>query len=52
MRLFECRQLLQLHVWPQLQTSPHWQAVGAGAEFWQPQLHWVATQVSHPQTFD
>jgi hypothetical protein len=40
-------------VGPQLQTSPHRQeALGAGAEFWQPHVHWVPTQVSHPQTFD
>jgi hypothetical protein len=31
---FPFRQSLQLHVSPQLQTSPHWhEAVGAGAEF-------------------
>jgi hypothetical protein len=42
-----------VHAGPQLQTSPHWQeALGANAAFWQPQVHWVPTQVSHPQTFD
>ena len=47
-----CWQPSQVRVGPQLQTSPHWQALGAGAEFWQPHVHWVPTQVSHPQTFD
>jgi hypothetical protein len=52
-RAVACRQPSQLHVGPQLQTSPHWQEVlGAGAEFWQPHVHWVPPQVSHPQTFD
>jgi hypothetical protein len=54
MRAFACWQLLQLHVSPQLQTSPHWHetTVGTGAGFWQPQVHCVATQVPHTQTFD
>src|SRR5258706_7649443 len=53
MRAFACWQLLQLQVTPQLHASPHWhEAVGAGAEFWQPQVHWVPTQVSQTQTFD
>ncbi len=53
MRAFACWQLLQLQVPPQLHASPHWQeAVGTGAEFWQPQVHWVPTQVSQTQTFD
>jgi hypothetical protein len=39
-RAFACWQLLQLHVSPQLQTSPHWhEAVGTGAGVWQPQVH-------------
>ena len=53
MRAFACWQLSQLHVSPQLQTSPHWhEAAGTGAGFWQPQVHWVPTQVPHTQTFD
>jgi hypothetical protein len=53
MRTFACWQLLQLQVPPQLHASPHWhEAVGTGAEFWQPQVHWVPTQVSQTQTFD
>jgi len=53
MRAFACWQLLQVQVSPQLQTSPHWQeAVGTGAGFWQPQVHWIPTQVPHTQTFD
>jgi hypothetical protein len=53
MRAFACWQLLQVHVSPQLQTSPHWQeAVGTAAGFWQPQVHSFPTQVSHAQTFD
>jgi len=53
MRPFACWQLWQVHVSPQLQTSPHWQeAAATGAAFWQPQVHWVPTQVSHTQTFD
>jgi hypothetical protein len=52
-RAFARWQPWQVHVGPQLQTSPHWQtALGAGAEFWQPHVHWVPTQVSHSQTFD
>jgi hypothetical protein len=52
-RTSACRQFSQVHVGPQLQTSPHWQeALGAGAGFWQPQVHWAPTQVSHAQTFD
>jgi hypothetical protein len=52
-RAAACRQPSQVHVGPQLQTSPHWHdALSAGAECWQPQVHWVPTQVSHPQTFD
>jgi len=44
---------LQVHVGPQLETSPHrHEAVGTGAGFWQPQVHCVPTQVAHPQTFD
>jgi hypothetical protein len=48
MLAFACWQLLQVHVSPQLQTSPHWhQPVGAGVGFWpaesnvegQPQVH-------------
>jgi hypothetical protein len=31
---------LQVHVSPQLQTSPHWhETAGADAGFWQPQVH-------------
>jgi hypothetical protein len=42
-----------VQVGPQLQTSPHWHEVaGTAAAFWQPQVHWVPTQVPHPQTFD
>jgi len=42
-----------VHVGPQLQASPHWQeALDAGLEFWQPQVHCVPTQVLHSQTFD
>jgi hypothetical protein len=53
MRAFACWQLLQVQVPPQLHASPHWhEAVGTGAEFWQPQVHWVPTQVSQTQTFD
>jgi hypothetical protein len=53
MPAFACWQLLQLHVSPQLQTSPHWHdAVATGAGFWHPHVHWAPTQVSHPQTFD
>jgi hypothetical protein len=48
-----CWQPSQVHVGPQLQVSPHWQEeLGAGAEFWQPQVHWVPTQVLHSQTLD
>jgi hypothetical protein len=40
MRAFAYWQLLQWHVPPQLQTSPHWhEAVGTGAGCWQPQVH-------------
>jgi hypothetical protein len=42
-----------VQVGPQLQASPHGQeALGAGTEFWQPQVHWAPTQVLHSQTFD
>jgi hypothetical protein len=52
-RAFACWQLLQVHASPQLHTSPHWQDAGAiAAEFRQPQVHWLPTQVSHTQTFD
>jgi hypothetical protein len=51
-RTFACWQLLQQHVGPQLQTSPHWHEAVAAAEVWQPQVHWIPTQVSHPRTFD
>ena len=52
-RAFACWQPVQVHVAPQLQTSPHWHdAIGAGAGFWQPQVHSVPTQVSQTQTFD
>jgi len=52
-RALPCWQLLQVHVGPQLQTSPHWhEAAGTGAAFWQPQVHRVPTQVPHTQTFD
>ena len=52
-RAFACWQLLQLQVPPQLHASPHWhEAAGTGAEFWQPQVHWVPAQVSQTQTFD
>jgi hypothetical protein len=37
---------------PQLQTSPHWHEELVAREFWQPHVHWVPTQVSHPQPFD
>jgi hypothetical protein len=34
MRAFACWQLLQVHVGPQLQASPHWhEAVATGAGF-------------------
>jgi len=47
-----CWQPSQVHVGPQLQTSPHWHEVaGTGAGFWQPQVHQVP-QVPHTQTFD
>jgi hypothetical protein len=40
MRELACWPLVQLHPSPQLQTLPHpHEAVGAGAEFWQPQVH-------------
>ena len=53
MRAFAWWQLLQVHVPPHVQASPHRQeAVGTGAEFRQPQVHWVPTQVSQTQTFD
>ena len=53
MRAFACSQLSQVQVGPQLQASPHWHdAADAAAEFWQPQVHWGPTQVSHTQTFD
>jgi hypothetical protein len=40
MRAFACWQLLQVHVSPQLQASPHWQeAACTGTGFWQPQVH-------------
>jgi hypothetical protein len=50
---FACWQPSQVHVGPQLQTSPHWHGtLDAGAAFWQPQVHNVPTQVWHTQTFD
>jgi hypothetical protein len=53
MRACACWQLRQVQVSPQLQTAPHWhEAVGTGAGFWQPQVHWVPTQVPHTQTVD
>ena len=53
MRPFACWQLLQVHVSPQLQTSPHWQeAAGRAAGFWQPQVHSEPVHTAQPQTFD
>jgi hypothetical protein len=53
MRGLSCWQLVQSHVSPQSQTSPHWhEAARTGAGFWQPQVHGVPTQVAHSQTFD
>jgi hypothetical protein len=48
-----CRQPLQVHVGPQLQTSPHWhEADGWSAGFWQPQVHSEPVQTEHAQAFD
>jgi hypothetical protein len=53
MRAVACWQPLQLHVSPQLQTSPHWhEAVGTAAGFWQPHVHSGPIQVPQAQTFD
>jgi hypothetical protein len=52
-RAFACWQPLQLHVGPQLQTSPHWhEADGRAAAFWQPHVHSEPVQAAHAQTFD
>jgi hypothetical protein len=52
-RAFACWQPLQVHVGPQLQTSPHWhEAAGGLAGFWQPQLHSEPVQTAHAQPFD
>ena len=48
-----CWQPLQMHVGPQLQTSPHWhEAAGRSAAFWQPQAHSEPVQTAHAQPFD
>jgi len=40
MPAFPCWQLRQVHVSPQVQTSPHrHEAIGTGAGCWQPQVH-------------
>jgi hypothetical protein len=52
-RAFACWQPLQVHVGPQLQTSPHWhEAAGRSAEFWHPQVHSEPVQTPHAQPFD
>jgi hypothetical protein len=54
-RAFACWQPLQLHVGPQLQTSPHWHEAAdwaAGFGFWQPQVHPEPVQAAQRQTFD
>jgi hypothetical protein len=52
-RAFACSQRLQLHVGPQLQTSPQWhEAAGRSAGFWQPQVHSEPVQTAHAQPFD
>jgi len=52
-RVFACWQPLQVHVGPQLQTSPHWlEAAGRSAGFWQPQVHSEPGQTAHAQPFD
>jgi len=53
MRALACWHPRQVHVGPQLQTSPHWhEAAGRAAAFWQPQVHSEPVQVAHAQTFD
>jgi hypothetical protein len=48
-----CRQPSQLHVGPQLQTSPHrHEAAGRAAELWQPHMHSEPGQTAHAHTFD
>jgi hypothetical protein len=47
-----CWQPWQLHVGPQLQTSPHWHDTGRAAAFWQPHVHSEPVQVAQTQTFD
>ena len=52
-RAFACWQPLQVHVGPQLQTSPHWhEAAGRSARFWHPQVHSEPVQTAHAQPFD
>lgn len=48
-----CWQPSQVHVGPQLQTSPHWhEAAGRAAAFWQPHAHSEPVQAAQAQTFD
>jgi hypothetical protein len=48
-----CRHPSHVHVGPHWQASPHWHdEAGGAAEVWQPQAHWIPTQVPHSQVFD
>jgi hypothetical protein len=52
-RAFAWWQPLQLHVGPQLETSPHWhEAAGRAAGFWPPHLQSEPVQTAQAQTFD
>jgi hypothetical protein len=52
-RASACWQPLQLHVGPQLQTSPHWhEAAGRSAAVWHPQVHSEPVQVAQAHTSD
>jgi hypothetical protein len=52
-RGFACWQPWQVHVGPQLQTSPHWhEPAGRAAGVWQPQLHSEPVQIAPAHAFD
>ena len=52
-RAFASWHRLQLHVFPQVQASPHWHdAAGRAEGFWQPHLHSEPVQTPQVQTFD